>query len=235
MSVEVALFNGSGLLPPSLEAEVRAGIGDAVAALSRHVALGNVGIAVHLSEIVARETGLGGYAYGPDSCAIHVDDRCDALRRDARINAAAVTVHELHHVLRMQHAACPRFSELCAGEVLVLEGLATHCEIFLGYPEPRSVHEAQDALTLECLERIAPIVDDPNATWHWIYGLNGFPERVYKAVYPMGPAVVGTYLAQTGRTPIEALHTPWQDVWRYAVMHGAQAGTENSRTQNVLP
>jgi hypothetical protein len=225
MSVEVAFFNGSGLLSPRLEAEVRAGIADAVAALRRHVALGRIGIAVHLSEIVARETGLGGYAYGPDSCAIYVDYRCEALRRDARANAAAITVHELHHVLRMQNPAWPRFAEVCAGEVLVLEGLATHCEVFLGYPEPQTVREARSALTLECLETIAPIIGNPDAGWRWIYGLNGFPERVYKAVYPMGHAVVGTYLARTGRTPIEALHTPWQDVWRCAMALDGQPGT----------
>ena len=217
MSVEVAFFNGSGMLPLPLEAEVRAGIGDAVAALSRYVALGQIGIAVHLSEIVARETGLGGYAYGPDSCAIYVDCHSEALRCGARVNAAAITVHELHHVLRMQHATWPRFDAICAGEVLVLEGLATHCEMFLGYPEPQTVREARGELTLECLETIAPIVGKPDAGWRWIYGLNGFPERVYKAVYPMGHAIVGTYLGRTGRTPIEALHTPWQEVWRCAM------------------
>lgn len=66
MSVEIAFFNGSGMLPTPLEAEVRAGISDAVAALGRYVALGRIGIAVHLSEIVAPATGLGGYTYGPD-------------------------------------------------------------------------------------------------------------------------------------------------------------------------
>ena len=214
---------------------MRAGISDAVAALSRYVALGRIGIAVHLSEIVARETGLGGYAYGADSCAIYVDPRCEALRSGARTNAAAIAVHELHHVLRMQHTAWPRFDEVCAGEVLVLEELATHCEVFLGYPEPQTVQEVQTPLTRECLETIAPIVGDPNAGWRWIYGLNGFPERVYKAIYPMGHAVVGAYLAQTGRTPIEALHTPWRDVWRCARAHDGQPSTDNSRARNVLP
>ena len=119
MVVEIAFFNASGLLSPALEEDVRAGISDAISALRRHADLGNIGIAVHLSEIVARETGLGGYAHGPDSCAIYVDYGSEALSQNTRANAAAVTIHELHHVLRMRQRPWPRFFELCAGEVLV--------------------------------------------------------------------------------------------------------------------
>ena len=216
MAVEIAFFNASGRLPPSREAEVRAGINDAISALQSHTDLEGIGIAVHLSEIVGRETGLGGYAYGPDSCAIHVDYGCEALRQDTRANAAAITIHELHHVLRMRQRPWPRFDEVCAGEVLALEGLATRCEMFLGYPEPLTVCATSETLTLECLATIAPVIGDPGANWRWIYGLNGFPERVYKAVYPMGHCVAGAYLARTGHTPMTALSVPWQEIWREA-------------------
>ena len=217
MTIEIAFFNGSGRLELALEAEVRAGIDDAISILRPHADLGQIGIAVHLSEIVGRETGLGGFAYGPDSCAIHVDQGCDALRQDTRASAAAITVHELHHVLRMRQRPWPRFAEICAGEVLALEGLATRCEMFLGYPEPRTVSATSWPLTLECLATVAPVVDDPGANWQWIYNLSGFPERVYKAVYPMGHCVVGAYLARTGHTPITALGVPWEEIWREAL------------------
>ena len=186
MAVEIAFFNASGLLSRALEADVRDGISDAIAALRRHADLGDIGIAVHLSELVGQETGLGGYAYGPGSCAIYVDQGCEALRQNTRANAAAITIHELHHVLRMRQRPWSRFAEMCAGEVLALEGLATHCEMFLGFPEPSNVCATSEMLTLECLATIAPVVREPGANWRWIYGLNGFPQRVYKAVYPDG-------------------------------------------------
>ena len=216
MAVEIAFFNPSGRLSSALEAEIRAGISDALTALRSHTDLGDIGIAVHLSELVGRETGLGGYAYGPDSCAIYVDHGCQALCQNTRAHAGAITIHELHHVLRMRRRPWPRFAETCAGEILALEGLATHCEMFLGYPEPQTVYATSEVLTLECLATIAPVVGDPGANWGWIYGLNGFPERVYKAVYPMGHCVVAAYLAKTSRTPITALGVPWEDIWREA-------------------
>lgn len=219
MTVEVAFFNASRRLPPELEREVRAGIDDAISALRCHADLGQIGIAVHLSELVARETGLGGYAYGPDSCAIYVDHGCQALSQDTRTNAATVTIHELHHVLRMRRRPWPRFDGMCAGEVLALEGLATQCEMFLGYPEPINVRATSEGLTRDCLATIAPVVGDPGANWQWIYALNGFPERVYKSVYPMGHCIVGAYLARTANTPMTALGVPWEEIWREASDH----------------
>ena len=215
---ELQFCNASGLLAPRLEAEVRAGIWDAVTALASHADLSHVGIVVHLSEMVGREIGLGGHAYGPDSCAIHVDPGCAALAQDTRRNAAAIAIHELHHVLRARHYRWLRFADLCAGEILALEGLATRCELFLGYPEPLNVRDWSGVLTQEYLARVAPIVGDPAAEWQWIYQLGEFPASVYRAVYPMGHRVVGAYLARSGLSPIEALGVPWEDIW--------QAGSE---------
>ena len=62
MTIEAAFFNGSALLSPALEADVRAGIGEAISAFQCHTDLGQIEIAAHLSELVGRETGLGGYA-----------------------------------------------------------------------------------------------------------------------------------------------------------------------------
>ncbi|RYC30659.1 hypothetical protein D3273_17585 [Lichenibacterium minor] len=213
MTVEVAVFNAARLLPPPLEAEIRAGIDDALAALRQHLDVEDAGIVVLLAEGVDAETGMGGRAYGPDACEIRVDEASPALRVGTRVNAASVTVHELHHILRMRHGVPRRFADLCAGDVIVLEGLATQCQTFLGYPDPSIVRGITAEQVAPLLDRIAPIVGDPRAAWAWIYDPSGLPAEVHKAVYPMGHHVVGRYLARRGLTPLEAVGVPWREVW----------------------
>ena len=213
MTVEIAFFNAAGLLPAALESEIRAGIDDGISALRRHVAVESVGIVVLLTEGVDAETGLGGRAYGPDACEIRVDEANAALRVGARVNAASVTVHELHHVLRMRHGMPRRFADLCAGDIIVLEGLATRCQSFFGYPDQSIVRGIMGEQVAPLLDRIAPIVGDPRAEWTWIYEPSGLPAEVYKAVYAMGHHVVGRYLARRGLTPLEAVGVPWREVW----------------------
>ncbi len=212
MTVEIAFFNGSGRLPADLEAEIRVGINDGVAALAGHLDPGRIGIAVHVTEIWPSEDGFGGIApLSLDSCMLTVDPYNEMLRRIARPRAAAVTIHELHHVLRMRQPFWPRAADVCAGEVLVLEGLATHCEMFLGQPEPWLVREAQNPLTHQYLREISPNVANPRSDWGWIYRRKDLPAGT--AMYPMGHAVVGAYLSAAGVTPIDAIGVPWQDVW----------------------
>ena len=213
MTVEVAFFNAVGLLPAALEAEIRAGIDDGVAALRRHLDVENAGIVVLLTEGVDAETGMGGRAYGPDACEIRVDEASPALRVETRVNAASVAVHELHHVLRMRHGVPRRFADLCAGDIIVLEGLATRCQSFLGYPDQSIVRGITAEQAGPLLERIAPVVGDPRAEWTWIYEPSGLPTEVSKAVYAMGHHVVGRYLARRGLTPLEAVGVPWREVW----------------------
>lgn len=112
MSVGVALFNAAGLLPGALEVEVRDGIDDGIAALRRHLDVAGIGIVVLLTERVDPETGMGGRASGPDACEIRVDEASPALKAGTRVNAASVTVHELHHVLQMRHGVPRRFADL---------------------------------------------------------------------------------------------------------------------------
>ncbi|TNC15964.1 hypothetical protein FF100_01475 [Methylobacterium terricola] len=211
MTVEIVVFNGSGRLPADLEAEIRAGIGEGVSALGQHLELGRIGIAVHVNELMGSEDGFGGLSLAPDSCRISVDPYSDMLPRVARPRAAAVAIHELHHVLRMRQPFWPRAADICAGEAIVLEGLATHCEMFLGQAEPWLVREARNPLTHQYLREITPDVADPRSNWGWIYRRRELPTGT--AIYPMGHAVVGAYLSAAGTTPIDAIGVPWQDVW----------------------
>lgn len=213
MTVEVVVFNAAGLLPAAPEAEIRAGIDDGIAALRRRLDVEGAGIVVLLTEGVDAETGMGGRAYGPDACEIRVDEASRALRVGTRVNAASVTVHELHHVLRMRHGMPRRFTDLCAGDIIVLEGLATRCQTFLGYPDPSMVRGITAEQVAPSLDRVAPIVGDPKAGWTWIYEPSGLPAEAGRAVYAMGHHVVGRYLARSGLTPLEAVGVPWREVW----------------------
>lgn len=213
MTVEIALFNSARLLPAALEADIRAGIDDGIAALRRHIEVDHLGIAVFATEGVDPETGMGGRAFGPDSCEIRVDETCSSLGIRTRLNAASVTVHEVHHVLRMRHGFPRRSADLCAGEVIALEGLATQCQSFLGYPEQSIVRGITRAQVAPLLARIAPIVADPRSDWRWIYEPNGLPASVYKAMYAMGHHVVGRCLARAGLTPLDAMGLSWREIW----------------------
>lgn len=95
----------------------------------------------------------------------------------------------------------------------MLEGPATRCQAFLGYPEPSTVRGITAVQVAPMLDRIAPIVGDPRAAWTWIYEPSGLPAEVSKAVYAMGHHVVGRYLARRGLTPLEAVDVPWREVW----------------------
>ena len=164
VTVEVAVFNAAGLLPAALEAEIRAGIDDGISALRRHLDVEDAGIVVLLAEGVDAETGMGGRAYGPDAGEIRVDEASPALRAGTRVNAASVTVHELHHVLRMRHGVPRRFAELCAGDIIVLEGLATGARPSSAFPTRPSSGASRPSRSPP-LDRIAPIIGYRGADW----------------------------------------------------------------------
>ena len=130
MSVETVVLNGLGLIPAEIISEIRAGIEDGVGAFRRHAEIENIGVSIHDSGFVQEETGLGGISYGSQSFALYVDSTCEAARRKTRLHAAATTVHELHHCLRQRVRPLRPYSQMCAGHVLVLEGLAVRCEEF---------------------------------------------------------------------------------------------------------
>ncbi|MEM1300288.1 MAG: DUF2268 domain-containing putative Zn-dependent protease [Pseudomonadota bacterium] len=218
MSVQIAFSNGFGLLAPEVEAEIRAGIDEGIAALEAHVPVAPIAIAVHQHANTSRFTGTGGRSYGPDSCVMWVDDANPVLGSDTRRKLARLTVHEVHHCLRQRHFWPRRWQEWAGGEVLVLEGLATQCEAWLGYGEPLIVTGHDSARTRDLLDRLAPDIaatppEDGNPVWQWLYELNGYPEQVYRAVYPMGHLLVGRYLERTEHTPISALSVPWREIW----------------------
>jgi hypothetical protein len=136
MSVEIAVLNALGLIPAVIENEIVAGIEDGVALFRDHTEVASIGISVHDSGFVAAETGFGGISYGPQSFALYVDPSSHRLRMKTRFNAAATTVHELHHCLRQRSCPLRPYDRMCAGDVLILEGLAVHSEEFLGFGAP---------------------------------------------------------------------------------------------------
>lgn len=213
MTVSVTLFNALGRIAPEIETDIRAGIDEGIAALRGHTAVEDVGIAVLPSIFVARETGFGGMALGPENCAIYADPTNLNLAVRTREKAASMTVHEVHHVLRMKILDIQRAEDWFAGEVLTLEGLATQSEIFLGYPEPGTVKGIGFDDVAAMLADVDPIIDDGGADWQWINQPNGLPDRVYRAAYPMGHQVVGRYLERTGQDPITAIGESWREIW----------------------
>ena len=216
MSIQLVFFNALGLLEPALEREVRAGVETGIAAFERHHKVENLGVAIHPNGQVSEFTGLGGINYGPESFAIFADDSYEGLRKDTRRGAAAVTVHELHHAMRTRHYLPRRLygsSDLCAGEILVMEGLAIRTEYFLGFGPSLLVHEVDPLIVDGLIDRVAPIVSNPTSDWGWIYDLNGLPPHVYKAMYPMGYTIVGDFLRRSNLDPIAALGVPWQEFW----------------------
>jgi uncharacterized protein YjaZ len=210
MSVEITVLNALGLIPVTIENEIVAGTEDGIALFRGHADVASVGISVHDSGFVAVETGFGGISYGPQSFSLYVDPSSDAVRLKTRFNAAATTVHELHHCLRQRSCPLRPYSRMCAGDVLILEGLAVHTEEFLGFGVPPSVRGVGIDEVRPLIDRIAPVVGDPQANWAWIYEQNGLR---HGALYSMGYHIVSTYLLPAGSTPIAAMKVPWQDFW----------------------
>ena len=218
MSIQIAFSNGFGLLSLETEAEIRTGIDEGIGALEVHTPVAPIAISVHQHAYTSRFTGMGGMSYGPDSCAIWVDDANPVLGKDTRRNMASLTVHEVHHCLRQRHYWPRRWQEWTGGEVLALEGLATQCETWLGYDEPLNVTEHDSRRTEDLLYRLAPHIaatppENGQPVWQWMYEPSGYPEQVYRALYPMGHLLVGRFLERSGHTPISALPVPWQEIW----------------------
>jgi hypothetical protein len=99
------------------------------------------------------------------------------LMRDFEWTPAATpppSLHELHHVLRTRRFL-PKLlyssPELCAGEILAMEGLAIHCEYFLGFGPSLNISDVSPEAAVALIEKIAPIIDEPKANWYWIYEL----------------------------------------------------------------
>jgi uncharacterized protein YjaZ len=210
MSVETVFLNGLGLIPAEIISEIRAGIEDGVVVFRRHSEVENIGVSIHDSGFVQEETGLGGISYGSQSFALYVDSTCEPARRKTRLHAAATTVHELHHCLRQRVWPLRPYSQMCAGDVLMLEGLAVRCEEFLGYGEAPAVKGVSFDMTSHLIDRIAPMIDDPQAEWGWIYERNGLK---YGALYAMGYHLVAPYLSARRTNPIAAMDAPWREFW----------------------
>lgn len=158
MSAQIVIFNALGLLAADIECEIRLGIEEGIDAFGRHAKVEHVGIAVHPHGYVSEYTGLGGMNYGPESFALFADAAYEGLRVDTRRHAAAVTVHELHHALRTRRYL-PKLlyssPELCAGEILAMEGLAIHCEYFLGFGPSLNISDVSPEAACALTEKVA--------------------------------------------------------------------------------
>jgi hypothetical protein len=235
MSAQIVIFNALGLLPADIEREIRHGVEEGIDTFGRHAKVENVGVAVHPHGCVSEFTGLGGMNYGPESFAVFADAAYEGLRMDTRRRAAAVTAHELHHALRTRHYL-PKLLynslDLCAGEILAMEGLAIHCEYFLGFGPSLNISDVSPETARALIKRIAPIIDEPKANWYWIYELNDLPAPVYKAMYPMGFHIVAEYLRKHDVSPIDALYVPWQDFWEAFKASTSEMSWVSSTSEN---
>lgn len=207
MSVTLFIANSLARLDSRIATEIEAGLDDAVRALSRHIEVENVDVVIQL-----HEWGVSGRAYGPESFTIFVNPSDPDLVDWDRDRFRHLCIHELNHVLRWRHLQLETFADWTPGEVLVLEGLATHCEIFLGCPSYPQL-EIDHALIDPLLQRLAPDIRSKYADVNWFDGPCDLPDNTCRAAGPMGHLVVGRYLDRTGKAPLGSLDTPWQEIW----------------------
>ncbi|MEM9279238.1 MAG: DUF2268 domain-containing putative Zn-dependent protease [Pseudomonadota bacterium] len=214
MTVRIHMHNALGRISDKLESEILAGVHEGVQRMKECVEVDNVDISIVLEDFVDEVTGYGGMACGPEYCRISVDPLNPDLGKYAHDALPAVTVHELHHVLRMRSFKLKGLTKgWCGASVIALEGLATQAEKFLGFGVPNNVNGVSVEQTITFLQKLKPIAEDEEADYYWIYELNGMPKRTYRVMYPMGYHLVGAYLQKTGKSPIKALCDPWKEIW----------------------
>ncbi len=208
MTVGIHFLNAAGRLRAEAETEIRLGIEDAAALLSAHLPVEKIDVTVQ-----PWEGAVYGRAYGPESCTLYVNPADSVLKKWPRQRLSQLCVHELHHVLRWRSMAIRSFDDWTTGEVLALEGLASHCELFLGFPSYPAL-EIDDALLQPLLDRIAPDIAAPYAEVSWFDGACDLPVENLRAANAMGHLVAKRFLERSGATPISAVHAPWQEVCR---------------------
>lgn len=213
MTARIHVNNALGRIPPKIESQIIAGANEGILRLSDHIDVENVDVSIIPNDYVHEKTGVGGIAYGPESCVIFVDPNNRFLSENTGSNVPAVVVHELHHALRMRTFDYTGTNCWCGGSITALEGLATQAETFLGYGRPVNVAETTATQISSFLKQLKPIAYDRKADFNWIYRLNGLPWYIYRAVYPMGYHLVGAYLEKTRQNPIEAIGDPWEEIW----------------------
>ncbi len=207
MSVNLTIANSRGRLDPAIVTAIQSGLDGAVSAISDHVEVRNIDVIVQL-----HEWDVYGRAYGPESFTIYVNPSDPKLREWDGERFKHLCIHELNHVLRWRHLRLDTFADWTPGEVLVLEGLATQCEMFLGCPSYPQL-EIQSELLDPLLKRIAPHISSKYADTDWFDEPCDLPNGTRRAAGPMGHLLVGRFLERSGQTALTALDVPWRQVW----------------------
>ncbi len=210
--VSVTVLNALGRLEASIEATIRDGVADAVQKFSAHVDVQHVDVVVQLCEFR-----VNARTYGPESFTIYVNPDDTALSKWSKSQFSHLAAHEFHHTLRWRSLSIRSFNDWTPGEVLVLEGLASNCELFLGYPSYDQI-EVADKFVDPLLDKLKPDVGAKYSEVNWFDGEAGLPCPGIRATTAMGHLLVRRFLEQTDATPISAMAVPWREVWESVVL-----------------
>ncbi|MEM9963458.1 MAG: DUF2268 domain-containing putative Zn-dependent protease [Pseudomonadota bacterium] len=201
------MLNAAGRLDAAIEAEVRNGVIDAAQRFSAYVDVRQIDVVIQLCEFEVHAR-----TFGPESFAIYLNPNDSILSEWTQGHFSHLAAHEFHHTLRWRSLSIRSFEDWTPGEVLVLEGLATNCELFLRYPAHDALKVA-DKLVEPLLDKLKPDVDARYSEVNWFDREAGLPCPGIRAATAMGHLLVRRFLKQTNATPISALAVPWREVW----------------------
>lgn len=205
--VSVIILNAAGRLDASVGTTIRAGVADAVRRFSDHIDVPQIDVTVQLCEFDTHAR-----TFGPESFTIYVNPTDPVLRSWTQEHFSHLAAHELHHVLRWRSLSICVFEDWTPGEVLVLEGLASNCELFLGYPSYDKI-ELADEFVEPLLDRLTPDVGRKYSEVNWFDGEADLPCSGTRAATAMGHLLVRRFIERTNATPISAVAVPWREVW----------------------
>lgn len=203
----VTVLNASGRLDVSVEATIRDGVADASRRFSALIKVPQVDVIVQPCEFDVK-----GRAFGPESFTIYVNPNDPVLSSLTQDHFSQLAAHDLHHVLRWHSLSIYAFDDWTTGEILVLEGLASNCELFLGYPSYDKI-EVADEFVEPLLDRLTPEIGEKYSEVNWFDGEAGLPCPGIRAATAMGHLLVRRFLEKTDATPLSAVAVPWREVW----------------------
>lgn len=180
--------------------EMRRAFAPAVAAVSQHLALDEIDIAVYASDSVIPEIGMNAFAEHGNLIRFWLDPKHPALQKNFDITFTALLAHELHHVIRERGPGYGRTLR----DSLVSEGLACQFEReVVGQLPPYGMEVLADEVTAR-FARIAPQLDGPFSP-AWMFGSHeqGI-ERSFG--YRLGSTLVSQWLRAHTITAAEAVH-----------------------------
>lgn len=180
--------------------KVRRAFAPAIAAVSRHLPLSEIDIAVYASDSVIPEVGMNAFAEHGNLIRLWLDPKHPALTNHFDLSFTALLAHELHHVIRERGPGYGRSLR----DSLVSEGLACQFEReVVGHLPPYGTEVPADEVTAR-LARIAPQLGGPFSP-AWMFGSHELGiERSFG--YRLGSTLVGQWLRSQAMTAAEAVH-----------------------------